>query len=100
VKKLSYKAISLGTSILAGLVADAIFRRVWRLVAGQDEAPKATDPGRSWTEVLAASTLQGAVFALVKAVMDREGAAGARKLTGSWPGDEDEQSSRKKEHAA
>ncbi len=98
--KLIYKPISLGTSILAGLLADAIFRRVWRLSAGQDEAPNATDAERSWPEVLAAAAIQGAVFSLVRAAVDRGAAAGSRKLTGTWPGDEDDQPARDKERAA
>jgi len=100
VNKLIYKPISLGTSILAGLLADAIFRRVWRLAAHQDEAPQATDAQRSWTEVLAAAALQGAVFALVRATVDRAAAEGTRKLTGFWPGDEDDPRARDQEHAA
>ena len=35
-----------------------------------------------------AATLQGAIFAVVKAAVDRGAAAGTRKLTGVWPGDE------------
>lgn len=83
--KLIYKPISLGTSILAGLLADTIFKRVWRLAAHEDDTPKATDARRSWPEVLAAAALQGAVFALVRATVDRGTAAGTRKLTGTWP---------------
>jgi hypothetical protein len=85
VNKLIYKPISLGTSILAGLLADTIFKRVWRLAAHEDDTPKATDARRSWPEVLAAAALQGAVFALVRATVDRGTAAGTRKLTGTWP---------------
>jgi hypothetical protein len=105
VNKLIYKPISLGTSIMAGLLADAIFKRVWRLAAHQDEAPDSTDAERSWTEVLTAAALQGLVFAIVRAAVDRGLATGARKLTGTWPGDEDDQPARDKagrdrEHAA
>ena len=60
--KLIYKPISLGTSILAGLLADQIFKRVWRLTAREDEAPKATDADRSWTEVLAAAAKAGRIL--------------------------------------
>ena len=38
-----------------------------------------------------AAGLQGAVFALVKAAIDRGTAQGTRKLTGIWPGDEGQQ---------
>ncbi len=92
--KLIYKPISLGTSILAGLLADAIFKRAWRLTTHEDEAPKATDASRGWTEVLAAAALQGAVFALVRAVVDRGTAAVTRKLTGTWPAEGDDQPAR------
>jgi Protein of unknown function (DUF4235) len=100
VNKLIYKPISLGASVLGGVIAGAIFRKVWQLAAGEDEAPQATDAQRSWTEVLIAAALQGAVFAIVKAAVDRGAVEGTRKLTGTWPGDEDEQAAREKEHAA
>ena len=32
-----------------------------------------------------AAALQGAIFAIVKAAVDRASAEGVRKLTGSWP---------------
>ena len=37
-------------------------------------------------EILAAAALQGAIFAIVKALVDRSGAEGFRRLTGVWPG--------------
>jgi hypothetical protein len=63
---------------------------VWKLAAGQDEAPKATDRQRGYGEVLVAAALQGAIFALVKAALSRGLAHGTRKLTGSWPGEDSE----------
>ncbi|WP_308346690.1 DUF4235 domain-containing protein [Streptomyces sp. ISL-66] len=35
---------------------------------------------------LLAAALQGAIFAVVKAAVDRAGAATTRRLTGTWPG--------------
>jgi hypothetical protein len=35
--------------------------------------------------VLAAAALQGAIFAVVRAAVDRGGATGVRRLTGHWP---------------
>jgi Protein of unknown function (DUF4235) len=40
---------------------------------------------------LLAATLRGAIFALVKAAVDRGAAEGTRRLTGIWSGDEGEQ---------
>jgi hypothetical protein len=88
--KVLYKLVSLAVSVLGGLVAGSIFKRVWKLAAGEDEAPTATDVRRGWREILLAATLQGAIFALVKAILDRSLAEGTRKLTGEWPGDDSE----------
>jgi hypothetical protein len=87
--KILYKPVSILISVLGGVLAGTIFKRIWKLVAHEDEAPKATDAQRSWREVLIAAALQGAIFALVKAVVDRAGAEGTRKLTGTWPGDDE-----------
>ena len=84
--KILYKPVSIVISVLGGILAGAIFKRVWKIAAGEDEAPKATDARRGWREILTAAALQGAIFALVKAAVDRGAAEGMRKLTGVWPG--------------
>jgi Protein of unknown function (DUF4235) len=50
-------------SVLGGILAGAIFKRIWKAAAGEDEAPKATDAQFGWGEVLVAATLKGAIFA-------------------------------------
>ena len=85
--KILYKLVSLAASVVGGLIAGALFKRAWKLPAGEDEAPKATDADRGWTEMLLAAVLQGAVFALVKAVIDRSTAEATRAITGTWPGE-------------
>ena len=92
--KLLYKPVSMLVSVLGGMLAGAIFKKVWKIVGREDAAPKATDARRGWREVLLAATVQGAIFAVVKAAVDRSAAEGTRKLTGVWPGDEGEQSAR------
>ncbi|MET0762561.1 MAG: DUF4235 domain-containing protein [Thermoleophilaceae bacterium] len=85
--KLLYRPFGLVLGVLASALAGAAFKRLWRLVSRQeDDAPKATESERSWREILAAAVLQGAVFGLVKAAVDRSGARAFEKLTGSWPG--------------
>jgi hypothetical protein len=68
----------------AGVVSGVLFKRVWKVVEHDQDAPHATDEDRGWGEVPAAA-LQGAIFAVVKAAVDRGGAAGVRRLTGTWP---------------
>lgn len=84
--KLLYKPFSMGFSVAGGIAAGLIFKKVWQLVASEDEAPQATSREYGWGEILAAAALQGAIFAVVKAAVDRGGAVGVRRLTGTWPG--------------
>lgn len=88
--KLVYKPVSFLVSMLGGILAGAIFKQVWKLAAGEEEAPSATDARRGYKEVLIAAALQGAIFALVKAALDRGAAQGVRKLTGYWPGQDNQ----------
>jgi hypothetical protein len=83
--KVLYKPLGLLAGLLGGVVAGAIFKRVWKLAAKEDQAPKATDEQRGWAEILLAAALQGVIFSLVKAAVDRSLAEGTRKLTGVWP---------------
>src|SRR5213078_3658053 len=76
-------------SVLGGVIAGAIFKRVWKVPAGEDDVPKATDAQRGWREALLAAALQDAIFGLVKAVIDRAAAEGTRRFTGVWPGEND-----------
>jgi uncharacterized protein DUF4235 len=87
VKKLLYKPLSIAFGVAGGVLAGILFKQVWKLVAGEDEAPRATSRDYGWGEVLAAAALQGAIFAVVKAAIDRGGAHGVRALTGDWPDD-------------
>lgn len=83
--KLVYKPAGLLGGALGGMVAGAIFKRVWRLVDHDREAPQPTDEERGIGEILAASAVHGLVFAVVRAALDRGGAVMVRRLTGTWP---------------
>jgi hypothetical protein len=83
--KLIYKPWGVLAGVLGGALAGAVFKRVWKLVSGDDDTPNATDKDRSWTETILAATLEGAVYGAVKAAVDRGGAAGFEKATGTWP---------------
>ena len=83
--KVLYKPVAMALSVAGGVVASMVFKRVWRLLAGESKAPKATEQDAAWAEVLAAGAVQGAVFGFVKAAIDRGGAVGVRKMTGHWP---------------
>ncbi|WP_025618500.1 DUF4235 domain-containing protein [Salinispora cortesiana] len=82
--KTAYKPVGILLGFAAGAAAGAIFEQVWK-VAGAGAAPNATDEDRGWGEILAAAALQGAIFAVVRAAVDRGGAVGMRRITGNWP---------------
>ncbi|MET9322827.1 DUF4235 domain-containing protein [Streptomyces sp. NPDC003038] len=84
--KVVYKPVGLALGSLSGVVAGMLFKQLWKKLRHEDDAPNATDEDRSWREILIAAALQGAVFAAVKAVVDRGGAAATKRLTGVWPG--------------
>jgi hypothetical protein len=84
-QKVAYKPVGLLLGIGAGAVAGFVFKEIWKFASGDDDAPNATDEDRGWGEIIAAAALQGAIFATVKALVDRGGAAGVRKITGEWP---------------
>lgn len=86
INKVTYRPVGLLLGMGAGLLAGALFKQAWKMAAGDDDAPDPVDEDRGWGEVLAAAALQGAIFAVVRAAVDRGGAVGVRRMTGSWPG--------------
>ena len=85
--KVLYTPVSLVVSVLGGIAAGAVFKQIWKRISDEEEAPKALESEYGWREVLPAAALQGAVFALVKAAIQRGGAKGFERVTGLWPGD-------------
>jgi hypothetical protein len=85
--KLAYRPVGLAGGLLAGLISGVLFKQVWKLVAGEDDAPGALQSEYRMREVVLAAALQGAIFAATKAAVDRAGARAFTRATGSWPGD-------------
>ncbi|HLK94864.1 MAG TPA: DUF4235 domain-containing protein [Nocardioidaceae bacterium] len=87
VAKMLYRPFGLSSSILGGVVAGAVFKKVWARVQGEQEVPNPLRSQYGWRQMLLAAALQGAIYALVKATIDRAGAQAFERLTGEWPGD-------------
>jgi len=85
--KAVYTPVSIIFSVIGGIAAGAIFKQIWKLVSDEEDSPKALESEYGWKEILPAAALQGAIFAVVKAVIQRSGARGFQGLTGAWPGD-------------
>jgi len=84
--KLAYRPFGLIAGIVSGLIAGAVFKQIWRRVSDEDEAPDALQSEYGLGQVVLAAAVQGAIFAAVKALVDRGGAEGFKRLTGDWPG--------------
>ncbi len=85
--KAIYTPLGVIFGVLGGLLGGAIFKQIWKRISEEEDAPSAKQSEYGWGEILPAAALQGAIFALVKAVIHRSGAKGFQKLTGVWPGD-------------
>jgi len=82
VNKVLYKPLSTAASVTGGLLAGAVFSRVWSRIGDGGDAPEASDLRHTTREVLLAAMVHGAVFGLVRAAVDRASAKGYRRVTG------------------
>ena len=85
--KALYAPFGILFGVIGGLIGGQIFKQVWKLIAKEEDAPSARESEYGWKEVLPAAALQGAIFAVVKATVDRKGEQGFQELTGVCPAD-------------
>jgi peptidoglycan biosynthesis protein MviN/MurJ (putative lipid II flippase) len=79
---LTPKLLGFANGLLGGAIAGALFSRLWRAVADEDEVPQPTALDRGLREVLIVAALQGAVIGVVKAALSRVTSQGYQRLTG------------------
>ena len=84
--KALYMPLSVATSVAGGLLAGAVFNQVWKRLGDDGQPP----PDRRISTgplglALSAAALQGLVFGLVRAAVDRAGARGYRAVTHQSP---------------
>jgi Protein of unknown function (DUF4235) len=86
VVKLLYAPMRVLAGVFGGILATCMFNAAWKALDHHDKAPASTDADRSWSGVITAAVLRGALFGLVTAVLERGGAVGFERATGAWPG--------------
>jgi hypothetical protein len=81
-----YTPLSIASSVGGGLLAGRIFTEIWQRVSPSDqEPPDPKDLDRSGREAITAAALQGLVFGLVRAAVDRASAKGYKAVTHESP---------------
>lgn len=85
--KFVFTPVSLLLGLLAGIVGQRIFEKVWALV-DDEEAPSPEHREFSWPKLIAALLVEGAIFRLVKGLTDHGARVAFARTTGAWPGEE------------
>jgi Protein of unknown function (DUF4235) len=85
--KFLFAPIGIGAGLLAGLLAQKGFDRIWSAI-DDEEAPEPDQRDARLPKLVAALLIEGAIFRLVKGLVDRGARSGFARATGTWPGDE------------
>jgi len=87
--KLLYRPWGLVASLVGGLIAGQIFQRVWKQLDpdSSEDPPRPLESEYGLRKILVAAAIQGAIFTVVRALIDRGGARVFERWTGEWPGD-------------
>jgi Protein of unknown function (DUF4235) len=84
--KLIFAPIGIVAGLLAGLLAQKGFDRLWA-VFDEEEPPEPDQRDASYPKLIAALVVEGAVFRLTKGIVDHAVRGGFARATGRWPGE-------------
>jgi Protein of unknown function (DUF4235) len=87
VSKILFTPVSIVSGLLAGLIASKLFEFIWGRFA-HEEAPEPEHREVSWPALLIAMTVEGAIFRLVRGLVNHGSRVVFQRATGSWPGEE------------
>lgn len=87
-----FAPIGIVAGLAAGFAAQKGFERIWSAF-DNEEAPEVEDREVSYSKLAMALLIEGAIFRLVKGMVDRGARLGFASLTGRWPGREERASS-------
>jgi hypothetical protein len=85
--KMMFVPISLGSGLVAGLIGKKLFQLIWGAI-DDEQAPKAEHRYVSVPKLVAALAIEGALFALIRGLVDHGSRQAFARATGAWPGQE------------
>jgi len=85
--KVLFLPVSIGSGLLAGAIGKKLFGLVWGRFDDQ-EPPRAEHRDVSLPKLGLALVLEGALFSLIRGLLDHGSRHAFTRVTGTWPGDE------------
>jgi Protein of unknown function (DUF4235) len=85
--KAIFTPVSVASGLLAAVIGKKLFNLIWGVV-DNEEPPKAEHRDVSLLKLAAALLVEGALFALIKGLVDHGSRHAFARMTGAWPGDE------------
>ena len=85
--KAIFTPFSIVLGLIAGQLGKRLFEKLWAVI-DDEEPPDSKHREGTWTKMIVSAALQGAIFRVVKSLVDRGARTGVLNLTGTWPGQE------------
>jgi hypothetical protein len=85
--KIIFMPVSIVAGLIAGQIGKKIFDAVWGIV-DDEEAPEPKHRDIPYAKLVIALLVQGAIFRLVRGMADHGLRHAFAKSTGAWPGEE------------
>ena len=86
--KLLFLPVSILGGLIAGLVGRKIFDQIWGVI-DEEEPPEPKHREIDRRKLVAALAIQGAIFRVARGLMDHGARRAFAGLTGTWPGEEE-----------
>jgi hypothetical protein len=85
--KIAFTPIGILAGLLAGQISKKLFDLVWSLF-DDEEAPRPKHREIALAKLVPALLIEGALFRVVRGLVDHGSRHGFERVTGSWPGEE------------
>jgi hypothetical protein len=89
--KMMFLPVSIASGLIAGLIGKKLFILIWGLV-DDEEAPKAEHREIKLLKLVVALLIEGALFSVIRGLVDHGSRHAFARMTGAWPGEEQPES--------